>query len=194
MNAITTTTLVAAAGIVSSSMFLAMNYTINLVAFPLVFLGEVPKSTDQHATSSRFLIPATNTPSAPVSLINRQWKEMYERGSRGGIATSIVSGLAFLGAAYVAWPISSEAACLFVAAALFQMSAGPYTWFVILPTNEILHRRADDIGAGRAPTIKSGELDTISLIKKWLGMNKTRANLAVASIGLGIAGLIISQL
>jgi hypothetical protein len=193
MNNTAVTLLTSAVGIVSSSIFFAMNHTLNQVAFPILFLGEVPKSTGSPA-SSKFFIPATNTPAAPVSLINRQWKETYERGLRIGLSTAIISTVAFSGAAYISSSANSTAMTLFITAAVSQISTGPYTWFVIFPINNILHRRADEINADKMPTVKSGEPDTFSLIKTWLGMNNTRANLGGLSVCLGIAGLLVLQL
>ncbi|KAH8178994.1 hypothetical protein LIA77_00513 [Sarocladium implicatum] len=179
-------------GIISTTTFWSMNFTINYLAFPCLLLGGVPKSSvPANKLSSRFIVPSTDETQVSDALLNRQWQEMYWRGHRWGPASAVLSGIAFLNAAYFSTPESIPRYC-YAAAAAAAVSVVPWTIAIMVPMNDELHRRGDAqrLAEDKSETneIKGDGRDLMTLIRTWLFYNKIRASLALVGTVAGIAG------
>lgn len=179
-------------GIISTTTFWSMNFTINHLTFPSLLLGGVPKSSvkaDQ--LSPRFLTASTDETQVSNALLNRQWQEMYWRGHRWGPASAILSGVAFLNAAYFSDAESISRYC-YAAAAVAAVSVVPWTLAIMVPVNDELHRRGDAQrlaeDKGESKEIKGDGRDFMTLIRTWLGYNNIRASLALISTVTGVVG------
>lgn len=172
-------------GIASTAVFFTFNTTINYLTMPALLLGAPPKTEIEK--SSKFLVPATNTPSGPISNMSRQWQEIYFRGHRMGPGLMILSG-ATLGAATY-WANQRLARQLFGLAAITAVSVIPYTLIFMAPTNNELHRRSYAITKGSRDMKDLDASSTLSLVANWIALNKGRAAISLFATYLGLAGL-----
>jgi hypothetical protein len=169
---ITHSVLALAIGITSSTTFLAMNSTINYIAFPSYYLRKVQAST-------------TSAPESSPALLLRQWALTFRNGHAIGPTTTILSTIAFIYAARTA-PADLQP-LLYVATA--SAAAGfPFTVAFILPVYNELYRRVDALEKTREKEeqekIAGG--DTLTIIANCLWLSKIRAVLPVPAISIGI--------
>jgi hypothetical protein len=160
-------------GVLANFAFFCMNTTINYITMPALLLGHPPHATNQAASKQ----PGQAT----VSHLNRQWQEVYFRGHRVGPALALGAGLAHASAAYFAKETAVKR--FFGAAAASSIAIVPYTLVFMLATNDELHQRASSSKDG-------GVSKTLGLLAKWVGMSKTRANIALLSACFGAAGIL----
>lgn len=168
-----TTVICSTTGVLANFAFFCMNTTINYITMPALLLGH-----PQHATSK-----AASKNSGPPTIphLNRQWQEVYFRGHKVGPGLALGAGLAHGSAAYFARETAVK--WFFGAAAATSIAIVPYTLLVMLSTNDELHERA----------ASSKEIDgqkTLGLLYKWVGMSKTRANIAMLSACFAAVGII----
>ncbi|KAK6074040.1 putative N-acetyltransferase, GNAT family [Seiridium cupressi] len=175
-------------GILSTHLFYSMNTTINYLTIPTVFLGQSPKGDSQPA-SPAFMVASTGTPVSPVLHLNRQWQEIYWRGHRVGPASAIFSGITLGAASYSSQ--NSLNGWLFALGAAVALTAWPYTFSAMVPTNDELHRRGDAVTKGVERKKECDERETAALLAKWVRLSKVRANLGLAATILGVAGLLL---
>lgn len=181
-------------GIISTTTFWSMNFTVNHLTFPALLLGDVPKSSvSPSGLSKRFLIPSTDELQVPRAFLTRQWQEIYWRGHHWGLPSAILSGLSFLNAAYFS-AAASKQRYLYIAAAITAVSVVPWTLMIILPINKELHRRGDAqrLGADKehVQEVKGDGRDLITLLGDWVSYNNVRASLAMMSTFIGVAALL----
>jgi hypothetical protein len=179
------------AGIVSTTTFWSMNYTVNHLTFPALLLGGVPKSSSKPSEiSSRFLTPSTNDSQVSLAFLNRQWQEVFWRGHRWGPFSAILSGVAFLTAAWCSDAKSSQQH-LYAVAAAAALSVIPWTLIVMLADNDELHRRGDAqrfaADKGEQKEAKGDGRDLMTLIQRWIFYNDVRASLALLATVAGVA-------
>lgn len=170
------------AGVFTCFGFFCMNTTINYITMPSIFLG-APVQNKSQAPSKRFIVPASDNPASAVPQLSRQWQEVYYRGHKVGPAGALGGGFTFGTASYLAETI--VATRVFAAAAVASFAIVPYTLVFMLSTNDELHRRATASGKD------VDEEKTLRLLSKWVGMSKTRANIALVAACLGVVGIII---
>lgn len=174
------------AGIISTTTFWSMNFTINYVTFPALLLGDVPKTT---SSPSRFLIPSTSSPFSPSPFLTRQWQEVYWRGHRWGPASAILSGVAFATASWFSGQKSNQQ-YLYATAAVAAVSVVPWTLAVMVPVNDELHRRGDaQVGGGGTEAGKEAKgdgRDVLDLVRDWLLYNNVRASIALVGTVAGV--------
>jgi hypothetical protein len=160
------------AGILANFAFFCMNTTINYIAMPALLLGHPSHASSQ--TASKKPSPST------VSLLNRQWQEIYFRGHRVGPGLAVGAGLAHASAAYLAEVTNTK--WFFGAAAASSIAIVPFTLVFMLATNDELHRRA--CSSKDADVSK-----TLGLLAEWVDVNKTRADIALLSACFGAVGV-----
>jgi hypothetical protein len=178
-------------GIISTTTFWSMNFTINHLTFPALLLGGVCKaSSTPSQLSSRFLVPSTDDTQVTGPFLTRQWQEVYWRGHRWGPLSAVLSGVAFLTAALFSGPKSSQQ-YLYATATVTAVSVIPWTILVMVPVNDELHRRGD---AQRFVTekdewkeVKGDGRDLMALIRYWLFCSEVRASLALVATISGVA-------
>lgn len=168
-------------GVLTCFAFFCMNTTINYITMPSLLLGAPPQSRSQ-PTSKSFIVPASDSPVSAVPHLNRQWQEVYYRGHKVGPAGALGGGFTFGAASYVA--NTTTATRIFAAAAVASFAIVPYTLVFMLSTNDELHRRATSAGK------EVDEEKTLRLLSKWVGMSKTRANIALMAACLGVVGVV----
>ena len=159
-------------GILANFAFYCMNTTINYIAIPALLLDHPPGATSKAA-------PKQSGP-ATIPHLNRQWQEVYFRGHKVGPALAVGAGFAHGSAAYFAKETAVK--WFFGAAAASSVAIVPYTLLFMLSTNDELHERA----------ASSKEIDgqkTLGLLHKWVGMSKTRANIAMLSACFAAVGI-----
>ncbi|KAH7414541.1 hypothetical protein DE146DRAFT_627570 [Phaeosphaeria sp. MPI-PUGE-AT-0046c] len=180
------------AGIISTTTFWSMNFTIDYLTFPALLLGGVPKASSSSKHSPRFLTPSTDSSQASGPFLNRQWQEVYWRGHRWGPLSAILSGASFMTAAWFSSSKSNQQ-YLYATAAVAAVSVVPWTILVMVPYNNELHRRGDaQLAAGEKDAeqeAKGDGRDLMVLIRKWLFYNDIRASLA---LGATLAGVMAS--
>ncbi|KAF2125645.1 hypothetical protein P153DRAFT_298963 [Dothidotthia symphoricarpi CBS 119687] len=154
-------------------------------------------------TASTYLLGATATLSfiaiptvmlAPAPLAAKQWRSVYDRGILVGPPLSILSTLAI---GYLAYnrDRSSTPFKLNVTAAAFLASFVPFTFFFIVPTNEALFAKEEQLASASLTdkNVEEGVAEaetTHALIDKWGVVNLGRAALvAVASVCTVLAAL-----
>lgn len=181
------------AGIISTTSFWAMNYTINYLAFPALLLGDIPKASNLPQSSARFFAPSTDDAYSSRHFLNRQWQEVYWRGVRWGPPSAIISGVSLLTASWFSASGSNEQ-YLYATAAVAAMSVMPWTLLVLVPVNEELHRGADAQistakGNNAEKEAKGNESDVVALIRAWVRYNDVRATMALVATGAAVAAL-----
>lgn len=174
----------------SCTIFYSMNTTLNYIAVPIMQIGRPRRESSKQG---RFIISSDDKPVSSVSHLLRQWQEIYWRGHRVGPVSACFSGATAFYAAYNS-PSASMQQKLYIAAGCWAMAAWPFTIFVMLPTNDELHRRADLVTEGIQKTsngVKAFEDgDTMALLRKWTVLSKIRAALAMVAATCVMAALI----
>jgi len=190
--------LAAAAGITSSTIFFAMNTTLNYIALPCYLLPP-PRSKSKRGTDN-------NNPEASTDLILRQWEMTYSTGHMIGPGSCIFSTLAYLYAARTSPGENFSLQGWYYFAAACAATAFPFTVLFILPTNDELYRRAASLkqqaqtqnpesqerkkpeteigqgnGKGKGKSKFEG-VDTLTLIRKCHFLSKVRALMPVPAI------------
>ena len=184
-TAISHTALALAIGICSCTTSVAMNTTLNYIAFPAYNLPAVASKQNQKTSN-----PPTNKPESSSALLLRQWALTYRTGHLVGPASVILSTAAFLYASQVCpAQLQNE---LYLAAT----SAGiafPFTVLIILPVNVELFKRADALEASRAGSRdqqnRTVGKDASALIEKCLWYSKIRAVMPAPAILLAMHAL-----
>ena len=175
----------------SCTVFYSMNTTLNYITLPIMLMGRAPSSPSDQG---RFLIPSSSTPVSSSSHLLRQWQEVYWRGHRVGPASSIFSGVTAFYAAYHSAPASIKQG-LYIAAGCWAMAAWPFTIFVMVPTNDELHRRGNLVTEGMREGKKGGEgvdgKETMELLKYWTLLSKVRASLAMVAAVCVVGALMV---
>jgi len=169
-----TTIICSTTGVLANFAFFCMNTTINYITMPALLLEHPQHSTSKAAGSKQ---PGPPT----IPHLNRQWQEVYFGGHKVGPGLALGAGLAHGCAAYFAKETAVK--WFFGAAAATSIAIVPYTLLVMLSTNDELHERA----------VSTKEIDgqrTLGLIYKWVGMSKTRANIALLSACFAAVGVI----
>jgi hypothetical protein len=191
MNPLGIVKIASTTGIISTTTFWSMNFTVNHLTFPALLLGGVPKSSSKSSElSSRFITPSTNDSQVSLPFLNRQWQEVYWRGHRLGPFSAILSGVSFVTAAWFSDPKSSQQ-YLYAVAAVAALSVIPWTILVMVPDNDELHRRGDAqrlaADKGEQKEEKGDGRHTMKLIRYWLFYNDVRASLALVATVAGVA-------
>ncbi|KAL2827373.1 hypothetical protein BDW59DRAFT_57000 [Aspergillus cavernicola] len=114
---------------------------------------------------------------APIALILKQWRDMYNAGHRQNPPIAAISAAAF---GYLAWAVPhstagevlapTNAAALYSTAAALTAAMVPWTFVAMMQTNRLLLDRA---AATWVPTEKSSE-DVEGLLGKWSVLNMVR--------------------
>ena len=119
---------------------------------------------------------------SPPKLLAKQWLELYDRGIVVVVPLAIASTTAYGYLAYVASSkvglTSSTTGQLYTAAAILAISNVIFTSIAIMPTNKA-------ISAIAKSTSDQGLEKTVSLVKKWDGLNMTRGYFVLAAAVLG---------
>ena len=181
----------ATVGIVSCTVFFAMNTTLNYIAMPAYLLPARPsRSGTRHQSHGR-----SNSPEASTDLILRQWELTYSTGHMIGPASCVLSTLAFLLAAWMLPNNGPQTRSCYYFAAVSGAMAFPFTVIWILPVNNELYKRAErskrpneskkpSSGAkleGKA-TQDLERVDTLTLIARCLYLSKIRALMPLPAI------------
>jgi hypothetical protein len=177
-------------GIISTTTFWSMNFTINYLTFPALLLGGVPEaSSTSSKISSRFLVPSTDNSQVSRDFLARQWQEVYWRGHRWGPPSAILSGIAFFTAALFSGAKSSQQ-YLYATATVSAVSVIPWTLLAMVPVNDELHRRGDAQRYANQQDedkkIKGDHRDLMTLIHYWLFCSAIRASLALTATLAGV--------
>jgi hypothetical protein len=169
-----------AVGIFSSTKFMAMNTTLNYIAFPAYYL---PDLQTLHRTNK--LQATCSTPESSPALLLRQWTLTYRTGHLIGPASVILSTAAFI---YASRTCPPELKTQLYAAAASAAVAFPFTVVFIVPVNLELFRRVDALEASEnlAEQEKMAGGDTQALITKCLWYSKIRALMPVPAVVLAV--------
>ena len=192
----------AVVGVVSCTVFFAMNTTLNYIAIPAYLLPSRPlRSETQHQRHR-----GSNSLEASADLILRQWELTYSTGHMIGPASCILSTLAFLFAAWMLPNNVSQTRSWYYFAAVSAAMAFPFTVIWIFPVNDELYKRAarlNHLNEARKPSgqrhIKTGTdvnhgtiegkttqnlqgVDTLTLITRCHYLSKIRALMPIPAI------------
>ena len=181
----------ATVGVVSCTVFFAMNTTLNYIAMPAYLLPSIPLRSDSQHRDHR----GANRPEASTDLILRQWELTYSTGHMIGPASCVLSTLAFLFAAWAVPNNGSQTRSWYYFAAVSAAIAFPFTVIWILPVNNELYRRAErskhlnetrkpssDATLGGKATQELEGVDTLTLIARCLYLSKIRALMPLPAI------------
>lgn len=90
---------------------------------------------------STIAVPSALSTSSTNDALLRQWKLIYDRGSKQNATIAALAGLAHGAVAYLRWKRGADSMSSMLAA-LFTIGIVPYTYAVMLPTNKQLFRAA----------------------------------------------------
>ncbi|KAL3472458.1 hypothetical protein BJX99DRAFT_262246 [Aspergillus californicus] len=129
---------------------------------------------------------------APVTLIVKQWRDMYNVGKIKNPPIAALTAAAF---AYLAWAVPNStagevlapenAAVLYSIAAVLTVSIVPWTIGVMTKTNRKLLDLAEGIWV---PSEKTSE-EVEGLLGKWIGFNLVRALFPLAGAVVGFVAM-----
>jgi hypothetical protein len=166
-----------AVGIPSSTTFVAMNATLNYIAFPAYYLPSVLGGSGTG--------PSKTSPESSPALLLRQWSLTYRTGHVVGPTSVILSTISFF---YAAWTGPDDLRFSLYIATASAAIAFPFTVAFILPVNLELFKQAHAVQKSRdaEEQDKVAGAATLGLIAKCLRLSKIRAVMPVPTIGIGM--------
>jgi hypothetical protein len=128
-------------------------------------------------------IPVLLDTTTSTSHLLCQWARLYQLGIQlmpaGAIATSLLYGYTVI----IKWR-SSRPWFLYALAGAATMSIVPFTWFVMLPTNNLLFQ----LNSKSQESEVTGLLSVQELIGKWRWLHIVRSLWPLAGATLGLTG------
>ncbi|KAL4786581.1 hypothetical protein BJX76DRAFT_354946 [Aspergillus varians] len=145
------------------------------------------------ASYSLVSVPALQTAhsdyKAPLTLIVKQWRALYDRGHAQNPPIAVVAASAF---AYLAWSVHKSVAvaalaprnavALYSAAAALTVGIVPWTFATMIKTNEVLQRRA---GEDWIPDEESSE-EVEECLGRWRVLNGIRGVFPLVGALVGV--------
>lgn len=129
---------------------------------------------------STVAIPCAIATARSDDALLQQWKTIYWTGHAQGPSIAIIAGIVHGGIAYAKSNRGEDPAFSILAAA-FTVGIVPYTWSVMIPTNNSL---LDGANTGR------GAENARSLVGRWRWMNGLRGALPMVGGILSLIGMI----
>lgn len=148
----------------------------------------VIESTGGMTTVSMLAMPLILQTAPTSSTLLNHWKFVYTSGHKQGPTISIAAGLAYWFAA--GWSLRSgrgeDTWIPYTAAGAITMSMIPYTWAMILPTNNALFANIKAETEGKATSLQANR----ELVKRWRLLNLSRVAFPLAGAILGLLTLV----
>jgi len=119
--------------------------------------------------------------SVPAGHLVRQWKYIFDDGKVQNPSLAAIAGASF---AYLAWSVRSGTALslivpknsfqIYSAAAFLTFGMIPYTMIFMLPTNNKLMAKAEQV-AGAKGAVAADDKEIIELLRKWSFLSGIRS-------------------
>jgi uncharacterized membrane protein len=176
-------------GIALTGAFVGISWGLSYLSVPALLLG--PPKTSSTASKSQ--------PVSSPDLLARQYQYVFDIGAVVGPVTGVLSASTFIYASQQLPAAARTSKYLLIAAAILNVSVGPFTMIVMAKANNELHRRAaaaekgEDEIKGRKESPPGGvqTYDTPRLLQWWSTLNAIRGWIQVGAFTCATSALVI---
>ncbi len=173
--------------------FIGVAWGLTYIALPGLLVS-APKPNAQNAKPSSSLQPLTGS-----DHLARQYERIYDIGAAVGPVVAVLSASSFIYASRLLPANAGVARSLFIAAAVLNVAVAPFTLTVMAKTNNELHRRSREAGAGRDESLgrkdaKAGSVEsykTPELMEWWGFLNALRGWIQVGAFACATTALVV---